>query len=256
MRVHKLLAIARVTFFEIVRDKILYNTLLVAAVLLALGFLASRLSFVSTNRIVLDLGLTGVEISSAAVAVLVGAVILGREIDKRTIHLALSRPLSQAEFLCGKYLGLVWVLCVNWILLTVAYLLVMKATGSPANSTLFLALLLVLLQSFLIAGFAFFFSSFSTASLSVIFTVGILLIGKNISQIRFLSAKVDEQWLASILKALAALLPNFEHFGLGLNVTYGLPVPASVLVGSVIYGLLGIGLCMLVTVFAFAKKEI
>ncbi|MGZ6371491.1 MAG: hypothetical protein ACXWPM_12115 [Bdellovibrionota bacterium] len=43
-------AIGRVTFFEILRDKILYNIVIFSVLLLGIGFLASKLSFARPDR--------------------------------------------------------------------------------------------------------------------------------------------------------------------------------------------------------------
>src|ERR1700688_738458 len=82
-----------VTFREIIRDKILYNILVVSVLLLGLGFLASKMTFVRPDRVVLDFGVSAVGISSVAIAILIGAGMVNRELERRTIFLALSRPI-------------------------------------------------------------------------------------------------------------------------------------------------------------------
>ena len=78
-------AVGWITFRELVRDKVLYNILLCSALLFGVSFLASRLTFIRPDRVLLDFGLSAVRLSCAMIATFNGAAMLGREIERRTI---------------------------------------------------------------------------------------------------------------------------------------------------------------------------
>src|SRR4051812_48026641 len=103
-------AVAQVTFWEIIGDKILYNIFICSAFLLIMGWLTSKLSSFWAERVILDFGLTAITLSGIAIGVLSGAGLLARELEKRTIQVALSRPISRAQFIIGKFVGLAGVL--------------------------------------------------------------------------------------------------------------------------------------------------
>lgn len=220
-------AIGWVTFKEILRDKILYNTVVFALFLMAIGFLASRLTFARPERVVLDFGVSAVNLSCAAIAILLGSNLLLKEIERRTIHVALSRPITRAQFVVGKFAGLGALLFVNWMMLAsaLAAILFVSGTGGVENfsAVFFQAMLLIWLQSLVLGAIAILVSTFSTASLSVVICAGLYLIGNNVSQIRAIADKMQSPAASWGLKALAAFLPNLESFNLGLRVTYGLP---------------------------------
>lgn len=227
-----------VTFREIIRDKILYNILVVSILLLGLGFLASKMTFVKPDRMILDFGVSAVGISSVAIAVLIGAAMVNRELERRTIFLALSRPISRFQFITGKYLGLIYVLVLNWILICSTFFLILTlASGySTANlhPTLFAGLLLLLCQSIMMAGVAILISTFSTTSLSAVLSTGIFLIGTNITQIHLISSKVKGVG-RYLLDGLSFVLPNLEYFNIGTKVTYGIPVSLAFVMTGVGY---------------------
>lgn len=235
-------AIARVTFSEVIRDKILYNIIVCAALLFAVGFLASRLTFIRPERVTLDFGMSAVNISCAMIAIFTGSSLIGREFERRTIYVALSHPISRAQFVLGKFLGIASVITVNWLLLALAYLLLLwLSSGELAgllSGALFAGIFLLLLQSWVIAGLSILFSTFSTTSLSAIMTIGLYLIGNNVSEIRAVAARIKAPAAAAMLNVLATLLPDFEHFDLGSRVTYGLPVGWQFVAVGVIYGIL------------------
>ncbi|OFZ71791.1 MAG: hypothetical protein A3K03_04180 [Bdellovibrionales bacterium RIFOXYD1_FULL_44_7] len=255
-------AIGKVTFFEIIRDKVLYNIVLCSFLLLAISFLAARLAVFKQDRVLLDFGLTALNLSCLMIAVFNGASMIGKEFERRTVLVALSRPISRLEFVLGKFAGLAAVITVNWLLLTVSFIIIMVATasvdlGNAIGFTFAAALILGLLQSFMVAAIAVFFSSFSTTSLSVIFTIGLYLIGTNISQLRWLASKTEfnEAGIAPLLNFFAAILPNFEHFNLGPKVTYNLPLTWSYLLATVTYGLVISSLAILLSGVLIQRKE-
>ncbi len=252
------LAVAKVTFREILRDKVLYNTVIISVLLFAVGVLASKLSFIRPDRIVMDFGLTGIALSNGLLAVMIGAGMVAREFDRRTILVALTKPITRFQFLLGKFGGLKWVLLLNSLLLSAAYLGILRMlTDNPAiiSDTLLQALYLLCIQSLLLSALAIFFSTFSTTSLSVMMTLGVYVVGVNVSQIRMLAIKQDSVLLASLLKAASMIVPNFEHFNLGFKVTYGVPVSGSFVALGTLYGSAWILLLMLLSGWIIQRRE-
>jgi Cu-processing system permease protein len=252
-------SVASVSFREIVRDKILYNILVIAVLLLGLGFLASRLTFVRPDRVILDFGVSAVGLSTVAIATFIGASLLNREIERRTMFLALSRPISRHQFIVGKFVGLLGVLVLNWFLVSGVFLSVLLLSGGvEAGSftpTLFVALLLLLFQSMMMASVAIFFSTVSTTSLSSVLAVGIYLIGNNVSQIQNIAMKMHSKLAAWALDFLGFIIPNLEHFTLGTQVTYGIPIPARFVWFAIGYGLVVSATLITLSGVLIQKKE-
>ncbi len=244
-------AVGKVTFTEMIRDKILYNLFLFSILLLGLAFLVSQLSFIRPERIVLDFGISAIGLACSMIAVFGGAGLLTKEFERRTASVALSHPITKSQFLLGKFSGLVSVIGLNWLLLFLAHTVIIYLTTQSmsvfSNSTYFLSLILVFVQSILIASLALFFSTFSTTSLAIIFSIGSYLIGNNISQIQFLMTKIQSQFGLYFLRGVMILFPNLEYFNISQQASYALPVSGSFLAVSFTYGLF---YTLLVLVFA------
>lgn len=255
-----ILAVGRVTLTEILRDKILYNVLLCAFILFALGLLAARLTFVHPERVVLDMGQSAVGISCAMIAVFLGAGLIGREIERRTVHLALSRPISRAQFVLGKFAGIAGVLFLNWVLLVTAYLAVLGLMDGGIAQALLPAplagLFLLLVQAVVIASVAIFFSSFSTTSLSAVLCVGVFLIGHVSSELQGAVAKAESPIVREIGRWLVRILPDLEHFNLGFKVTYGLPVTFRLILESAAYGFGLMAVFLMAASYFMERREI
>lgn len=253
-------AVGRVTFSEIMRDRVLYNTGVIAVLLMSLGFLASRLTTNKQERVILDFGISAVAISCLAIAVFVGAGMIGKEFERRTIFVALSRPISRFEFVFGKFVGMLGVLFVNWFLISAIFLAVLWQTagaGFPAylSVTLVMSLVLALLQSIMMSALAIFFSSFSTTSVSVMLSLGIYLIGTNTSQMRLMALKSESPTSAWLLNGVATVLPSFEYFQLGNKVTYGLSVQPAYYIQATFYAVFFTTLCLILAGVFIQRRE-
>ncbi len=253
-------AIGRVTFREILRDKILYNVIFFALILLALGLLAAHLSLNHPERVVLDMGQTAISLSCAMIAAFLGAGMIGREIERRTIHLALSHPITRGQFIVGKFLGIAGVLTVNWALLSIAYLAVLAITA-PADYAVFqvatlAGLLLALVQSLLLASAAIFFSSFTTTSLAAIFCIGAYLVGHSATELGGAVDHIESPAVRGVTRVLVGFLPDLEHFNLSFKVTYGLAVTPALIAQSLAYGLAWVLAFLLAAGFLIARREI
>jgi len=245
-------AIGKVTFLEIIREKVLYNVLVVAFLIFGLGILASKCTFVAPGRVVLDFGYSALNVSCLLLAILMGSGLLGKEFDRRTAFVALSHPISTLHFVFGKFWGLIQILLVNWSLLVGVYVFLLAGQSetfgwSSLSLTFLSALWLALVQSIVIGGIAIFFSSFSTTSLAVIFSVGLYLVGINNSELRLLATRVESQVGKVFLNSISTSLPNFEYFNLGIKLTYDLPISLQFVLMSTAYGFVIATLCLLLS---------
>ena len=110
--------IARNTLREAVRNKVLYALLFFAIFIIGTGVVLSGLSYVESERILQDFGFAAIRLFSVAIAIFVGVSLIHREVERRTVYTILSKPISRAEFLLGKYVGLVvtiWMQMAIWI---------------------------------------------------------------------------------------------------------------------------------------------
>jgi ABC-type transport system involved in multi-copper enzyme maturation permease subunit len=213
-----------VTFSEIIRDKVLYNILLFGIVLFVLSFAASALTFIAPARVVVDFGFTAINLSCSMIAILNGSAMLAREFERRTVLVALARPISRLQFVIGKFVGLALVIALNWFLLSAVLTVLYLGLGGSMSLTLIEGFVLLLMQSWLLTALAIFFSTFTTTSISVIILVGLYLLGNSVSSMLVLIGKMKWVELAPILRAATGLFPNLEHFNVGFTVTYALPI--------------------------------
>ena len=101
----QLLAIARNTLFESIRQPILLVVLVVCTILVILSNPFSAYTLQDDQRMFVDIGLSTIFIGGAILAAFVASNVLTREIDNRTVLTVVSKPVARPVFVIGKYLG-------------------------------------------------------------------------------------------------------------------------------------------------------
>ena len=161
--------IAVSVFKESVRDKVLYNLVFFAVLLIAVSYLLSQLTAGQDMKVIKDLGLAAMSLFGLFIAVFIGIGLVSKEIERKTLYTVLARPVRRWEFIVGKFFGLAGTLVVNTVLMAVgvfAALLYVSHQVTGADVPVLAALYLIVLQLVVMTALALFFSSFSSPVLS------------------------------------------------------------------------------------------
>ena len=92
------LIIALNTFRELVRGKTLYGVIFTSAIIVAISALFGSVSVGDQLLVVKDFGLFSVSFSAVVFAVITGASLLHKELERKTVFNILSKPVNRSEF--------------------------------------------------------------------------------------------------------------------------------------------------------------
>jgi len=121
--------IAANTVRELVRNKLLYNLLFFAVLLIGSSIFVAQLTIGQWDRVILDIGLAAIELSGVLVAVLIGVGLVAGEVERRTVYPTLARPVTRGAFLMGRFLGLYAMLSVSVVLMMSVLAGVLRLAG-------------------------------------------------------------------------------------------------------------------------------
>jgi len=120
----RILIVAQNTFREAVRDRVLYNLVFFALLMIASAVIVGQISMDIETIVMVSLGLSAISLIGLLIAVFTGVGLVSKEIDKRTLHAVLAKPLRRWEFLLGKYLGVLLLMgCYVVMMFGLSYLL-------------------------------------------------------------------------------------------------------------------------------------
>ena len=252
------LAIVRNTFREAVRDRVLYNLILFALLLIGSAIFIGELSAGQEAKIVIDLGLSAMLLFGAFIAIFVGVGLVHKEIERRTLYAILSKPIGRGQFLFGKYLGLNLTLLVNIVVMGLGVVLALLYTTrslDPLVWRIWPAILLIYFELLIITAIALVFSSFSSPALSALLSFFIFVIGHFSSDLRALSdsvASIPTRWL---FRVLYYLLPNFSNFSAITATAHGANPDARTVAGAMVYGGLYVAALLSVAALVFRRRN-
>ncbi|SLM46428.1 putative ABC transport system, permease component [Nitrospira japonica] len=252
---HYILAVAGNTFRETLRDKILYNLVLFALLLIGASVLLATLTIGEQARIVKDIGLASINIVGVIIAIFVGIGLVAKEIERRTIYTILARPITRSQFLIGKYLGLAVVIAMNMGLMFGMFLITVWVSNAPISESLFQSVQLMVVESLLIVAVAIFFSTFTSSILSATMTLGVYVIGHLTNDMKAIAAKSQNPITEGIMTAIYYVCPNLEWLNIKGQASSGVAVSMTYQALATSYGLLYSGLLLAAACLFFRRRD-
>lgn len=203
------------TFREAVRDRVLYNLIFFALMMMAAAVLVGGVSIGIERDVMVNLGLTAISLFGIVMAIFIGVGLVHKEIEKRTLYSVLAKPIQRWQFLAGKFVGLLLTLVVNTVLMAIglsAALFYVTRKFERGDGTIVVAIYFILLELALITALALFFSCFSSPILSTLYTLGIYVAGMFSPDIRDIGVVTSSPAVKAVAKFIYYVLPNFHNF--------------------------------------------
>jgi ABC-type transport system involved in multi-copper enzyme maturation permease subunit len=250
--------IARNTFKECVRDRVLYNLVVFSILMIASSLILGAITIGDVKQIIINLGLSTLSIFGTLIAIFIGIQLVYKEIDKKTIYSLLTKPVTRHEFILGKYLGLAMTLAVNvGVMLVGIYAAIFYLAHHLIleDFNIFLGGLLIYIELLLVVALALFFSTFSTPALSALFTFTLYIIGHFNADILIYAKTINSPLLKGLLKGIYYFLPNFGNFQIISHTAHGWLMPWQFFWYSATYGLLYASTVLLFSMGIFQKRN-
>jgi ABC-type transport system involved in multi-copper enzyme maturation permease subunit len=256
-----ILVIARNTLREALRERLLYNLLVFAVILIGSSLTISQLTLGDQFRIIADVSTASTQIFGTLIAVFLSVALVSRELDRRTSYPALSRPITRGSFLGGKALGLLAVVTLNGVVMALASLgmlaLYAESAGGVVPAASFAAAFALMVVQFAICiGFAVLFSSFTTPTLATVFTLAFVVAGHVFSGVRVFWLTDRRTQLKGLVRVLDFVLPNMGLLDLKEAVTYRDAVSWGTLAWRSGYGLAYAAVLVLLGALVFARRDV
>jgi ABC-type transport system involved in multi-copper enzyme maturation permease subunit len=234
-------ALAWVTVREALRQKLAVNLLVFAVALVTASFMISTLTFGEQYRVIVNIGLSAMEVFGTLIAVFLGAGLIASDVQRRTVYPIVAKPVSRAEYLVGRYAGLVTTTTLNLAVMAIFFVGVLafylRGFGFLRDTPLLATLAATALQFAMIAAVAVLFSAFTTATLSAIFTLSLVVAGHLASDLVRYWARQGEL-AGSIGKVIYVAIPNLEALNLKEAMVYKDAVAAAAVAPAFLYGVL------------------
>ena len=269
-------AITGATFTELVRLKVFYFLLIFALLLIGNSIFMARLSFQQEFQVLKDVSLGAMSIFTSLIAIVATAQLIPRDIEERTIHTILAKPVPRFEYLIGKLAGVLLLLAIGLLAMSALFLALLfvrqemlvgetlrQTSGlrpeqvqesvrdlkaAAFNANLFPGIVIIYLKSCLLASLTLFISTFATSNIfTIVVMVFIYFIGHLQATAReYWLQEHSAGWLAKTFLALVALLfPDLQLFNLVDDIVAGTAIPGALFAQTAVLG------CVYTSVYLF-----
>jgi ABC-type transport system involved in multi-copper enzyme maturation permease subunit len=262
--VQRVLTIARNTYRETVRDKILYNLILFALIMILSSIMLGKLTLGNEDKVMLDFGLSSISIFGTLIAIFIGIGLVYKELEKRTVYALLAKPVHRYELIVGKYFGLLFTLLVNLAVMTVGLELAMLYIGRVSLGgymRVLPAVFMIFLSLALTTALALLFSTFSSPALSALFTFFLWIVGhfgRDLQNFGELTKSASIKWICRILYYI---IPNLENFNIIdsrsviQSAEYSMPIDPVAVAGCTVYALLYCAAILSLSTGIFMRRD-
>ncbi len=264
-----LLAITWVTFLEGIRNKTVYGITLLAGLMMAFTVALSAMIMRDVGKVATDFTISTATFASLLVVLFVGITIISRDIERKTVYLALSRQTPRSQYLLGRFYGLALLQSLIMVLLLVASLMTLLLVrqlypsffGTVSLGLVCLAHLFVLLQMLILTSLSILFSLVSSSSfVTFLLTTLSWLIGSSTQEIKLLIESSSQDRISPVIKLVVKfayyLFPNFSLFDFKVTAAHGLALDGQTLFFTFLYGT-GYSIAVLsLAIVVFNRKEL
>lgn len=257
MRLHlrRLRAVAYNTYLESVRQRLFLGLVLFGFLLMAASLILKDISIRQDTKILEDVGLAATEFFGTLIALFLGADLVGRDVERRTLHLLIVKPLTRTEFIVGRYLGLCLTILTSVVLMAMGVALALLTAHGSFSWALTQAIFAIFLQLCLTGAISAFLSATASRPLALLGATVICVLGRMTDVLKNASQILEgfPDWLG---KGLYASLPNLLNFDLKTRAIYGDPIPMSLLLFLVFYAFVYITALLALSAIAFERRDL
>jgi ABC-type transport system involved in multi-copper enzyme maturation permease subunit len=252
-----ILPIAEYTIKENIRSKVFYILLLFVFIMIGSSLVFSSLAPYTEARVITDIGLACIEMFTLMTGIFAAVNLVLQEIENRTIYLLMTRPLRRWEYIVGRYLGVLVILCFNIITMLSVLMLLLKLTTNWILDPMFIwSAVTIFFKLIIIVAVALTASLVFTSSITAMaFSFLVWIIGHFSSELKLMAERVQSLLAKSLLYLLYYAVPNFQLFNLKdkLGIPEGMPMDIVSMV--LLYGIVYAAISLVLGSLFFAKKE-
>lgn len=250
-------ALAINTWREAVRGKIFAAVIFAAALIVAAASLFGSVTIGDQVKVTKDFGFFCISLMSAAFIVIVGASLLQKELERKTVYNILSKAVERREMLLGKYLGMLATASALAIILGLALLVFTACFDGRLDLLIIQGTCFTIFEAIILCAAAMFFASIVvTPILSGLFTFALFIAGCSAGYLDYFAGSDSLSAPArTFVRILEIILPRLDKLNHSNDLVYGLGASPSELFWSLAYCAAYASILLLISNVFFARRE-
>lgn len=246
------LRIAWIAVRELVHERFFY--LLAAFAIASFGFslLLGQMTYAEQSKLTLDFMLGTTHGILVLFAIFMGVSLFQRELQSGSISMILSKPISRASFLLGKFLGQIGVQAIMAaIMATLTIAFCSRLSEDVPIGACIQTVTLLYLESVVLTALTYTFAVFTGTLTTALITVALFCLGHLRGMVQ--SALTANSAASRLTRVL---IPDLETFNTKSLASYGQTLGAADFQWAIGYAAVCLTLYLTLAIFGFSRKDI
>lgn len=251
-----ILAIAKNTLRETIRDKILVSALFVIIAIILFTLFIGSISLDQSLRVIIDFSLTAIYALQVFVAIFIGSMLMRKEIERKTFYLILPKPINRTAILIGKCLGLTATTVLVTLISTCVLILMLFLKGDTSTIPgILTSLFLSTLEAVILILISMFFSAVTSPVMASVATIAFYFIGHAGEIFRKIFLTAESPIVEVLVRAAYYILPNLEKFNIRNDIVYGSIPSIQIVLVTIMYACVYSAFLLFLTHIMFKNKD-
>lgn len=257
MNIRHTFRIASITFEENYRKKFLYILFFMSALVMLASYMFDPFDIGKQLPVIIDVSLTALQAFALIMTFGLFLTAIPSEIEKKTIYPLMSKPINRSDYLWGKFLGNMFMIFLNLLVLSILLVFMLYRITGRANLTVFNSTILMFIECCIVGAIIILFSPWMSYPVNLVLTLLFYLAGNMSSgYVQYLATEKSTQFAANMVLLLKIILPNFEYMHIKNSIVHSYIVDPSYIRGAALYGILYTFVVMLIADLLFKKKDL
>jgi ABC-type transport system involved in multi-copper enzyme maturation permease subunit len=229
--------VAQNTFRQVLRQRLFLNIVIFGVGMVALAVVVSNITFGYQSRVIRSIGLSGITLAVDMMALLVAVGLIQGEIERKTLFVLLSQPISRTQYVLGRFAGLAATLAMVAVAFAGIFAFSLVLGRASIQVVDVVALAGGYVEALLLASFGLVLSAFTTPTLAAGIGLGFWIAASTTDDLVNL-VRATEGGNQQLALFISWALPNLQRLNFREFAVYGEAVDAGLFAASILYGLL------------------
>lgn len=261
---------AGIAFKEGIRNKALHGIVVIGILLFAGNIIFTGMFSWELGKVAADMGLSVISMAGLIIIFFLGINSISNDLERKTVYLILSRPITKGNYLVGKYLGLALLIAISSLVLGLFAAVSVRVSiyGSegylPAGfswATFLVAIVYQTLSLLIVLALSVLWVTIASHPFTaLLLSVITYFVGQNLENVMNIisSSKLmaGNILLIKTLEWISWIFPNLAAFDLKTTAAYGLPLNFTYLAVTAGYGITYIVVCLMLAIAVFNRREL
>jgi Cu-processing system permease protein len=248
--------VAKTSLLENSRKQVFHVLLLLILTVIASSTLLSVLTEGVRLKILKDLCMTTILFGGSVLAIALGSTAIPNDLESRTIHPIIARPVARAQYVAGKFLGTVLTVSLGVSAMILAFAVLVFSYEKRLDGFMLIAMLFTILEVAVVAAVTTVVSTLASPAVTAIVSFLVYVFGS--IKIGYFGGLVNSApgFSKAIYGVIYHLLPNLECFNFKDALVHQDAVPTAYLAQVTIYGICYIVFALVAASAIFARREV